>query len=81
MDKIKTASGKEFDSDYLATIPNPPQAYIRVLNTSLAEVATIFSNKSETVRLWHGVFYLAGYTNLIAIVPEVGAVKVVLSKE
>ncbi len=81
MDKVKTATGKEFDSDYIATIPNPPQAYIRVLNVPLGTVAGVFSNKSETIQLWHGEYYLAGYTNLVAIVPEPGAIKVVLSKE
>lgn len=81
MDKVKTATGKTFDSDYLAAIPTPAQAYIRILNASLAEVATVFSNPAETVQLWHGDHYLAFYTHLVAIVPEPGAVKVVLSKE
>lgn len=80
MDKVKTATGKEFDSDYIATIPFPAQAYIRVLNTPLATVAAVFGNPEETKQLWHGEYYLAHYTNLVAIVPEVDAVKVVLAK-
>lgn len=80
MDKVKTATGKEFDSDYIATIPIPAQAYIRILNASLATVAAVFGNPQETVQLWHGQYYLAGYTTLVAIVPEMDAVKVVLAK-
>lgn len=81
MEKLKTATGKTFDSDYLATIPYPAQAYIRVLNTPLATVATVFSNPAETVQLLHGEYYLAHYTRLVAIVPEQEAIKVVLAKE
>ena len=81
MEKLKTATGKTFDSDYLATIPQPAQAYIRVLNTPLATVATVFCDPMETVQLLHGGCYLANYTRLVAIVPEQGAVKVVLAKE
>ena len=81
MEILRTATGKTFDSDYIAVIPMPQQAYIRILNTSLAEVATVFSNPAETMQLWHGEHYLAHYTHLVAIVPEVGAIKVVLAKE
>lgn len=81
MEKLKTATGKEYQSDYIAVIPMPQQAYIRVLNASLAEIATVFGNQQETVQLWHGNYYLANYTHLVAIVPEPGAVKVVLAKE
>ena len=81
METLKTATGKEYKSDYIAVIPAPQQAYIRVLNASLAEVATVFSNPQETLQLWHGNNYLAGFTHLVAIVPEPGAVKVVLAKE
>ena len=81
MEKLKTATGKTFESDYLATIPFPAQAYIRVMNTPLATVATVFGDPEETVQLFHGDHYLAHYTHLVAIVPESGAVKVVLAKE
>lgn len=81
MDKLKTATGKELDSDYIATIPSPAQAYIRICNLPLSDVATIFSDFSETFQLWQGKHYLAHYTKLIALVPEDGAIKVVLAKE
>ena len=81
MDVLKTASGKKFDSDYIATIPLPAQAYIRICNATLAEVAAVFGDRNETIQLWHGEVYLAMYTKLVALVPENGAVKVVLAKE
>ena len=49
MQKIKTASGKELDCDYITVMQSPTQAYIRVCNVSISEVASIFSNKSETI--------------------------------
>lgn len=81
MEKIKTSTGKEFDSDYVAVIPFPAQAYIRVLNSSLASVATVFSNPEEIVLLQVGQTKLENYTHLVALVPEGDAVKVVLAKE
>lgn len=82
MDKVKTASGKEFESDYISTIGYPnPQIYIRILDTSLADVAAVFGNAEETRQLWYNEQYFAMHTKLVAIVPEPGAIKVVLAKE
>lgn len=81
MEKIKTACGKQFDCDYFSSITSPSRAYIRICNSRIADVATVFSNYAETCQLWYGEHYLAQYTHLVAIVPEAGAIKVVLSKE
>lgn len=81
MDKIKTATGKEFDCDYFSAIPYPAQTFFRVLNTPLATAATVFGDPRETVQLWYSEHYLAYYTHLVAIVPEMDAVKVILAKE
>ena len=81
MANIRTATGKEYLSDYLAAIPTPTRLYIRVLNTNISTVAEVFANPAETRQLWHDEQYFAGYTKLIAIVPEGAAIKVVLSKE
>lgn len=81
MDTVKTASGRVLSSDYFATIPVPAQAYIRIVDLPLAEVAAVFSDANETVQLWLGDHYLAHYTKLVALVPEPGAIKVVLAKE
>lgn len=80
-DTLKTASGKELQSDYLAVIPDPAQAFIRILGKKLPEVAAIFSNPNETLQLWHGQTYLAQYTKLVYISQEGDAVKVCLGKE
>lgn len=81
MDILKTATGKEFDCDYFNPFPPVGQVNLRVLNTSLAIVATVFSNPNETAQLWCDNQYAAQYTKLVAIVPEGNAVRVVLGKE
>ena len=81
MEKLKTATGKEFYCDYFNPFPPVGQVNLRVLNTPLATVATVFSNPNETVQLWCGEQYAANYTKLVAIVPEGNAIRVVLGKE
>lgn len=81
MDILKTATGKEFDCDYFNPFPPVGQVNLRVLNTPLATVATVFSNPNETAQLWCDNQYAAQYTKLVAIVPEGNAVRVVLGKE
>lgn len=81
MEKLKTATGKEFDCDYFNPFPPVGQVNLRVLNTPLATVATVFSNPNETVQLWCDLQYAAQYTKLVAIVPEGNAIRVVLGKE
>lgn len=81
MEKLKTATGKEFDCDYFNPFPQTRQINLRVLNTPLPTVATVFADPQETVQMWWEEQYAAQYTKLIAIVPENGAVRVVLGKE
>lgn len=81
MDTLRTASGKKFDCDYLSVIPFPPRAYIRVCNTAITDVAANFSDPAETAVLQYGQSELAGYTRLIGINMEAGAIKVTLTKE
>lgn len=81
MDKVRTATGKTFDSDYIATIPSPARAFIRIANEPLATVASVFGDRNETVSIQHGAHLLTRYTRLVAIIPEMDAVKVVLDKE
>ena len=80
MDNVKTATGKIFQSDYIATIPHPAHAYFRI-DAPLTTVAEVFSNPEETKELWYEDIHLIGYTRLVAIVPEPGMVKVCLEKE
>ena len=85
MEKLKTATGKEFDCDYFNPFPEAGQINIRVLGKPLVYVATVFSDKEETIQLYYGSEmngqYESGYTKLISIVPEWNAIRVVLGKE
>ena len=81
MEKLKTATGKEFDCDYFNPFPPAAQVNLRVLGVSLVEVASVFGNPVETLQLWWGQQYIANHTKLIAIVHEGDAVRVVLGKE
>ena len=80
MDKVITNRGKEFTSDYIAVIPYPPQAYIRI-DAPITTVAEVFSNPEETAEIFYEDIHLVGYTKLVAIVPEPGMVKICLAKE
>lgn len=81
MEKLKTATEKQYDCDYFNHFPPAGQVNIRILNSSLVEVAAVFGNPAETVQLWCNGQYLAHHTKIIAIVPEGDAIRVVLGKE
>ena len=81
MDKLTTATGKEFGCDYFNPFPQAGQINVRILGENLVRVVTIFSDTQETVQMWFGSQYASGYTKVIAIVPEGDAVRVVLGKE
>ena len=44
---IKAATGKEFDSDYAVSIPEPPIAFVRIVGLEYNTVKEIFSNPDE----------------------------------
>lgn len=79
MDKLITKTGKTFDSDYIAVIPEPKRAYFRICNSTYAQVALTFSNPSETEQIWHGEHYVSGFTRLVSLSTEDGAIKVALA--
>lgn len=81
MDKLKTATGKTFETDYFNPCPPVGQVNLRILGVRVATVAEVFSDPAETVQLYCGNQYIAHFTKLIAIVPEGNAVRVVLGKE
>ena len=81
MEKLKTATGKEFPCDYFNPSPANSQVNLRVLHTSLITVATVFSDKTETAQMSCDGVYAENYTNLVAIVIEGDAIRVVLGKE
>lgn len=81
MEKLTTATGKEFSCDTLAMLESPPRLYITISGKSLSEIAAVFNEPRETVQLYYGNLYVAGYTKLLAIIPENGMVRVNLTKE
>lgn len=81
MERLKTATGKEFDCEYFNPSPVLGRTYIRVLNTPIENVAMVFSDPKETEQLWCEGEYVAQYTKLVAIVPEGNAIRIVLRKE
>lgn len=81
MEKVRTATGKEFECNDFSMIDTPARAYIRISNTPLATVAAVFGDRKETAQLRHGKHHLVNYTRLVAIVPEGSVVRVVLGKE
>ena len=81
MDIVKTASGKIYESISLSAIDSPCRLYIRIVNSTLSEVATTFGDKEETKELLYGDILLIGYTKLLSMVIEDAAIRVVLTKE
>ena len=80
MEKIKTATGKLFDCDYFNPCDPVERLTIRILNASIAEVASVFSNHNETAALWCGEAYAAQYVYLVSIMPEANAIRVTLRR-
>lgn len=81
MSTLQTASGIKMECDYFNPSVQTRQLNVRVLNKSIAAVAGIFSDASETVKLFCDGRYEANFTRLVAIVPEGDAIRVVLEKE
>ena len=81
MEKLVTATGKEFDCDYFNPFPPVGQTNLRVSNTDVVTVATVFANPEETVELICGIQTASQFTKLVAIVPEGDAIRVVLGKD
>lgn len=81
MEKLRTATGKGFDCTYFNPFPPMGQVNISIINASFATLAAVFSDPKETVQLRCGKQYLAHHTNLLAIVNDGDAIRVVLGKE
>lgn len=81
MEKVITATGKQFDCDSFNIFRERDRVYIHVYGLSLVKAAEIFGNPAETVQLWHGGQYVANHTKVIAIGPAGDAVRISLGKE
>ena len=80
METVTTASGIEFNTDMVSSIPFPPMLYIRVIESTLADIAAVFGNPEETKEIRYGEMFFSGYT-LDALVNEGNAIRVNLRKE
>ena len=80
MTKVKTATGKEFDSDYFVALQDPPMMFVRVLNQDERTLQEVFSDPNETSCLSSGDRVAFGYTTLHSIFNEGDAFKVTLLK-
>ena len=81
MEYLTTATGRKILCDYFNPNQPIPHVDIEVSGLSVLEVASIFSDKTETAQLWYGSQYLAHYTRLVAIIPSSDSIRVVLGKE
>lgn len=79
MDILKTATGKQFQSDYIAKINNPPRLYVRVIGSDYGTVGAVFSDPRETMTIFHGEYVVTGHTRLVSLSTEEGAIKVALA--
>ena len=77
---IKTATGKVFETDMVATIPEPAFAYIRILGSDKETIQKVFGSQAETAVLKYGNILINGFTKLGYIIPEGNALKVRLEK-
>ena len=59
-DKVTLASGKEFNCNYLATIPNGFM-FIAIHDSSPADIAQYFTNPTETASITYGEHVLQNY--------------------
>lgn len=76
METIKTATGKQFNVDLVCTVPSPRIAYIRILESDIATVEKVFSDKNETQQITYNDYTLIGYTKLVYAKQEDIAIKV-----
>ena len=71
---IKTATGKEYETDYLASIPTPQMVFFRLPKLTFAEASVVVTNPDEMARVEYSGFYYEGL-NLVALQNEAGVAK------
>ena len=80
MDKLTTATGREFQTDYLVTIARPAMMFVRILGSDAATVTEVFHNPEETARLTYAGVEYDGFTKFVSVTDEGDALKVGLEK-
>lgn len=80
MDKVKTATGKEFDTDYMVEHEPTSSIYLRIVGEEFNAVKTVFSNPEETSELTYVGRTYDGFTRMDRIEQQSDAVKMRLMK-
>ena len=78
---LETATGKEFKTDYFNPSSNLGRLSMRLLETTMVDVAAVFSDPAETASLTYAGRTVEGFTKLVYISPEGAAIRVTLRKE
>ena len=81
MTKLKTATGKEFDTGYFAERTESKALYIRISNELKERVESVFSDATETQTLYYNGDVFEGYTTLGYVIDEGDAIKLRLKHE
>ena len=78
--KLKTATGKEFDTGYFVKSEDPDALYFDIDDVPPKEVNDVFCDPEETSRIeWNNEVF-EGYTRFGNIEPRYGSVRVRLGK-
>ncbi len=80
MDTLEMATGRILAVEYVATIPEPPRAYVLLSDSTLVEAAQIFGDSAETELMIYADHRLEGYTRLIALSPQNEGIRVSLAR-
>lgn len=80
MTKLKTATGKEFDTGYFVERTESKALYVRISNERKETVETVFSDPSETQTLFYNGNVFEGYTILGYVIDEGDAIKLRLKR-
>ena len=70
MTKIKTATGKEYDSDFFVEHIPSKSLYLRVICSSEEEVRNVFGDSTETQTLEYNGKNYEGFTKLKNVTEE-----------
>lgn len=76
MTKITTATGKEFDTGYVAENKETGTLYIRIRNAEMSYLESVFSDPNETRELLYNETTLTGYTIFKEVLDEGDSIRV-----
>ena len=79
--KIRFATGKEMECDYMGHSEKHRQATIRIKNASMNEVVAVFADPKQTIQMYFENDYASGFTKMLAVIDEGDAIRVVMGKE